>query len=99
MGIVDVLEGDHPVAGHHLAGPPDVVVGLEELGRQVLVRVHRLALAHPDEDEAFYGDSWEGPGMELAGHLRLRPFREHGDALAVAIEGRAVVRAGDVALV
>ena len=99
MGVVGVFQHQYPVAVENLAGPAHDVVVLEELRRDVLPGVGWFAFAHPDEDDSLEGDGLERPSLHLPHHGRVGAFGEESDAVAVAVEGCAVIGAGDGAVV
>src|SRR6266542_4421835 len=94
-----VLNGHHPVVGVIGVVAQDGHAGVEELGRDVLLEWRGLTLAHPDEHPITDYCGRIDTRLELAGHARIWSLCQEGDAFACAVEGRAVVRAGDEAVV
>ena len=72
---------------------------LKHLRRDVLFGSDGLALAHPNEDQALEGHGGELPGLHprRAHHHGFGALGQEGDAVAIAIKGRAVVGAGQEA--
>ena len=98
VGVPGVFHGQGPVDGPdlHVNVPSDVL--FEELLGQVLLQGHGLSDSHPDEDQAPVGAGRVVAGFELGLELGLGTVGESRDALTRAVEGVAVIGAGDVAL-
>ena len=100
MGVHGVLQHQHPVAVEHGEGGPEDVVLLEHFRRNVFLGSDRLALSYPDEDHSFDVDGgvFADPHARGPGHLGVGALGEERNAIAVAIESCAVVRAGHESL-
>ena len=100
VGVHGVLQHQHPVAVEHGEGGPEDVVPLEHLRRDVLLGSDRLAVSHPDEHHSLDVDGGVFAGLHAwgVGHLGVGAFGEESDAIAVAVEGCAVVGAGQKTL-
>ena len=98
VGVAGVLHGEGPVHGPNLGVALDGDFGVKELFGDVFFEGDGFGLAHPDVDDALVGLGGVVAGFELGGELGIGAVGEGGDALAGAVEGVAVVGAGDEAL-
>ena len=96
--VAGVLNGEAPVHG------PDRAVGVDDVGRVEELLGHvffdgdGFRLPHPDEHHIAHHDRGVGAGLHLAHLAGFRSLGEGGNAVAILVEGVAVVGAADGAV-